>query len=243
MRSSLLTLALTAALLSGCLVEEPTAAQDTESEPQAADAQEPVRSAPVQEDAEAKPAEAASSAPHGTPQRTDSAITTGTDPQTTPGGWARKTVTITNGFGEATLGDLTASISAGSIVVRAADRADYLVEAALETRAATEADAQALMERTHFDHSDVLEGSTLFLEDSVRIEPATSAAPSPVPLPSLIQLNPGQESVRVDLVITVPLTPAIALDADASSGDLTVSDLHGPRLELSTSSGDVGITL
>ena len=243
MRSSLLALLLTAALVSGCVVEEPTA-DDLSS---AAEVQGPVQSSPPEQEPEEQPVSegAAPSAPHGTPQRTDGAVTTGSDPQSYPGAWARQSITITNGFGPATLGDLAASIASGSIVVRAADQGGYVVEATLETRAGTESEAKALLERTHFEHTDVLEGETLFLEDGVRIDPPTGTSPasSPIPIDDLIVLGTTTETVRVDLVITVPLAPAIDLAASASSGDITVSDLHGPALDLSTSSGAIGVTL
>lgn len=241
MRSSLLALILTAALLSGCLVEE-SGTDGTLSTDD--DAQGPAQ-VTAAEQAEQPSSEPAPAQPHGTPQRTDGAITTGTDPQTYPGAWARQSITITNDFGGATLGDLAASISAGSIVVRSADREGYLVEATLESRAGTEAEARAILERAHLEHTDVLDGSTLFLQDSVRVDPASAPAPAPAPIlpPDLITVDAGQTGVRVDLVITVPLAPAIDLDADASSGDVTVSDLHGPRLDVSTSSGSIGVLL
>lgn len=241
MRSPLLALVLTAALLSGCLVEEadPDAASTQSNEASNAD---PAASDPTPADPEpvSEPAEPTPSAPHGTPQRTDSAITTGTDPPSVPGSWARQTITITNGFGEATLGDLAAAISAGSITVLAADRADYLVEAALETRASTEAEARDLLERTHFEHSDVLDGNTLFLDDHIRTDPPVVPNPTPIDLPDI---NIMGTWLRVDLVITVPLAPAIDLAAGASSGDVSVSDLHGPALDLSTSSGSIAADL
>lgn len=244
MRSPLLALLLTAALLSGCVVEEPT----TDGTPSTADeAQPPAQArADPQEPEEQQVSDGTPAQPHGTPERTDGAITTGTDPQSYPGAWARQSIRISNGFGPATLGDLQAAIAAGSIVVRAADQAGYVVEATLETRAGTEADAKAILERTHFDHTDVLEGETLSLEDLVRIDPpsGSSSGPAPIPLPpGLIRVDGNTDSVRVDLVITVPLAPAIDLAASASSGDITVSDLHGPALDLSTSSGDIGVAL
>lgn len=241
MRSTLLTVLLTAALLSGCVVEEPTAeAIDAPGQSQDSDGAD--AGPQGQQDPEAASTPSASSAPHGTPERTDGAITTGTDPQTYPGAWARRSITVTNGFGEATLGDLAASISSGSIVVRAADRADYLVEATLESRAGTEAEAKEILERTQFVHTDVLDGDTLFLEDTITIDPAPAPAPSLIP-DGILVIGGNTPSVRVDLVITVPLAPAIDLDADSSSGDISASDLHGPALDLSTSSGDVGIAL
>ncbi|MEK6975717.1 MAG: DUF4097 family beta strand repeat-containing protein [Candidatus Thermoplasmatota archaeon] len=240
MRSPLLALLLTAALLSGCLVEEADPATDAQGiDP----APSPAGTQPAQQSVDpAKPDEPTPAAPHGTPQRTDSAVTSGTDPQGVPAAWARQSITITNGFGAATLGDLAASISAGSITVRAADRADYLVEATLEARAGTEADARAVLERTHLDHSDTLDGSTLFLEDKVRIDPPASPSPLPLP-PGVLDLNVQEATVRVDLVITVPLAPAIDLAAGASSGDIAASDLHGPRLDLSTSSGAITVNV
>lgn len=238
MRASLLTLLLTAALLSGCVVEDPA----TETTPQ--DAEDGQQQAASSSDQEEPAAQEAPAGPHGTPQRTEGAITTGTDAQSYPGAWARRSITITNDFGGATLGDLAAAISAGSILVRAADRDGYLVEATLESRAGTEAEARAILERAHFEHTDVLDGSTLFLTESVRVDPApASPSPSPVPLPPIVTIGAGSTGVRLDLAITVPLAPAIDLDADASSGDVTASDLHGPRLDVSTSSGEIVATL
>lgn len=238
MRSPMLALLLTAALLSGCLVEAPDAETITPAPQESSSASDPVA-----EEVPVQPASApeAAAGPHGTPQRTDGAVTSGVDSQRVPGAWARQAITISNDFGGATLGDLQAKVAAGSIVVRAADREGYLVEAALEARAGTEADARALLERTHVEHTDVLDGSTLFLTDGVRVDQAAPAAPGPLP-PGILQVGTPQESVSVSFVITVPLSPAIDLVASAASGDVSASDLHGPRLDMDTSSGDITLT-
>lgn len=234
MRLSLTPILLAAALLlSGCVVEEaPTDATQTSADVEPAAA--PPQQEPVEESAgEDEPAAAA---PHGEPQVNEGAIESGTDPQSLPGAWARQTVTITNDVNGADLVSLVAAVAAGGISVKAEARDGYLVEAILEARGATEAEARDHVERAQVVHEDALEGATLSVRDHVEVEPPVG---TPVPLPPGIHVGLAQPSLSVHFTILVPLGPAVELAADSASGDLSAQDLAGPGVTLASASGDV----
>lgn len=232
MRLSLSPVLLAAALLlSGCVVEEvPTDATEPSQDP--APAADPPQQEPVPE------GEEAATAPHGEPVVTEGAIESGMDLQQVPGAWARQTITVTNDFGGATLGSLWAAIAAGSITIKSEAREGYLVECVLESRAATEADARSQIERAELVHEDALDGATLRLRDHVEVQPPVT---TPLPLPPGVTVNLGDPTLAVHFTIVVPVGPAIELVADAASGDISVEDLAGPLLDVSTASGDVSL--
>lgn len=241
MRSVALALLLAAALLSGCVVEEDPNAQSTDpssgdsgfANAQSEPTQEPVAPEPTEEQQEA---ETVAPAPHGTPQWTNSSITTGSNPQSVPSFWARQDVAVSNGFGDLAVGDLTAMVSAGGILLQVEDRADYLVQATLEVRAPSEEQARDTLERTRLDHQDSVQDGVLVLHDAPVTDPADGLPPTPVPLPVILA---GDVQLIVHMTITLPLPPAVSADLGASSGDLVVNALRGASLEAGTSSGDI----
>lgn len=237
MRLSLTPILLAAALLlSGCVVEQVPETQSTADDPAPAQS-DPPQQEPAPEEA-TDPQEPPAAAPHGEPQVTEGPIESGTGVQQVPGAWARRAVTITNDANGADLMALNAAIAAGSIRVLAQEREGYLVEVIVESRAATEADARAQVERAHVVHEDVLDGSTLRLRDHVEVDPVV--APLPLP-PGVLENGLDEATLAVHFTITVPLGPAVELVAHSASGDLSAEDLAGPRVELSTASGDVSL--
>jgi len=228
---ALATVALAMAALSGCTSNSTT---DAGSEPTPAAFQEPLFAS---EPDQGTPA-GGSGGSHGQPQRDDGQVETGMTPTQVPGAYARQTVTITNDFGGASDGIVVVDASAGAIQVQSADRDGYLVEATLEVRAATEVDARAMLERSHFLHTDDLAGTVLTLTDKVEVDRAADGLPTD----PWVRVGLPQPTLVVTLVITVPVGPAIDLTASAASGGLSVSDVHGPSLDLSTASGSISGT-
>lgn len=238
----LLLSALLAALLSGCVVEEPdtltTADASTQSQGDASSDQAPPPPAPAEDEAEQAVTPAA---PHDAPVWSNGSITTGTDPNQVPGAWARQDVAVTNGFGDLLLGDLSVGIGAGSIKVQVEDRADYQVTASIEVRAASEQEARDLMERTRLEHLDHVEVDTLVLSDRLVTEPAGLPVQPPVPLPPVPSVSLGGTYVSVDIVVLIPLPPAVDGHFSAASGGISVSGLRASVLEADASSGDITI--
>jgi hypothetical protein len=171
---------------------------------------------------------------HGEPQRDDGTVETGmTPPLQLPGlFWARRTVTITNDFGGASLGTVFDGVDAGSITVGTAEGDGYSVEVVLQAQGMTEQDARDALDRMEVTHTDSLEPDGLHLSTVVK----QKGPASPIPGPITFDLgNFGW----AELHVTLPSAPAYDLSADASSGDVEVSDLRGPSVALTTSSGDV----
>lgn len=229
MRRPFASLILVCALLSGCVVEE------VPDRPGVVPANPTSTASPPPSQADAGAAQAQPSpAPHGEPQVTQGPVESGLDPQRVPGAYARQTTTITNGFGAATLADWTADIAAGLIQVQGAERDGYLLEATREVSAATEADARAMLERTHLNHTDQLQEGVVRLTTRVDVDAVPDLVPGIVAGPSVNAMN-----LRVTLQITVPTQVALQLDADTASGDIALQSLQGPKLRASSASGDL----
>lgn len=226
--SALLVAFLAAAALAGCTAQptdldradapaEPAPLQGQQFEGEA-DAGEPAGS-PGQAQA------------HGEPQRVEGPVQTGLDPQRIPGAYARQVVTITNDFGGADRGMVSLSIGAGSIRVLPGDGAGYRIEATLEGRGLTEADAQEQLSRLRLLHTDQLRPDGLVLETKTEQEPQAEVVPG-------IQVGTGGNAWS-DLVVYLPRSPSYGLVADAGSGDIEVQDLRGVSFAASTGSGDI----
>lgn len=169
---------------------------------------------------------------HGSPQRDDGTVESGMQPPLQiPGAWARRTITITNDFGGASLGTVFAGTSAGSITVLPGEGDGYIVEATIEARGLTEQEARDALDRVELTHDDVMEPDGLHLTTVVRERPAQQMLP-------LIAFSYGNWAT-VDLTITLPAGPAYDLTADTSSGEIDVSGLRGPSILLMASSGNI----
>jgi hypothetical protein len=221
---AMLLLALLAASLSGCASNDPAALP----------ADEP--SEGFQNDLFAGEADAGTPAgdagSHGTPQREDGPVETGSEaPLQFPGSYARRTITISNDFGGASLGTLFAGVESGTITVVPGEGEDSTIVAVLEARGATEQEARDALDRVELTHDDLLEADGLHLTTLVRERPAQQVLPG-------VTINVGTWA-QVDLTITLPAGPAYDLTADASSGDIDVSGLRGPMMQFTTSSGSL----
>ena len=240
MRSVALALLLSAALLSGCVAIEDPEAQSLQTDAGDGEGSTVVQDAPPAPPVDdAEEMEATPAGPHGEPQWSNGTITSGTEPNQVPSGWARQEVTVRNGFGELLLGELSVGIPAGAITVQVEDRADYEVRALIEVRAASEEQARDAMERTRLEHADAVDGDTLVLSDRVVTDPVqTLPVDPPVPLPNV---HLGDVQTLTTIVVALPLHPAVDAFLSASSGPVSVSGLRGGTLEADTSSG--GITV
>lgn len=170
---------------------------------------------------------------HGEPQRDDGTVETGmTPPLQLPGlFWARRTVTITNDFGGASLGHVFAGVDSGSIAVGTADGDGYSVEVILQAQGMTEQDARDALDRMEVTHTDSLEPDGLHLSTVVKQKGPSSPVPGP------ITFDLGDYGFA-EMHVTLPAAPAYELSADTSYGEIDVSDLRGPAVQLTTSSGD-----
>lgn len=234
MRALLMMALVASALLSGCVVEEDPTANEASS-PEEAPALEGQQFEAAPNETVTPVAEDEPAPPHGTPQRTDGPITTGTEPSQVPGAWAQRTVTITNDAYGAALVDLDVAIAAGSILIAPTDGDLYEIVAVLEARAATEAQAQQELERVVLEHVDALEGDVLHLGASIGMREEPAPAPG---VPQLVNLDLGS-MVRADIRVLVPVQLAYDATAGAASGDITTHGLRGPGFSFSTASGDI----
>ena len=171
---------------------------------------------------------------HGEPQRDDGTVETGmTPPLQLPGlFWARRTVTLTNDFGGASLGHVFSGVDAGSIAVGTERGDGYTVEVVLQAQGMTEQDARDALDRMEVTHTDSLEPDGLHLSTVVKQKGPSS------PLPVPVGLDLGGYG-WAEMHVTLPDAPAYELSADTSYGEIGVSDLRGPSIQLTTSSGDI----
>lgn len=221
----LLAILLGLAMLSGCLDDETLVPDEA---PQAA-----FPGSQFQGEASAG-VPAGTAQAHGEPDRVESDVETGGNPLLFPGAYARKTVTITNDFGGASLGVLAIGISAGTIAVVPGNGPGYELVAVLTAHAATEQEARTALDRITLSHEDILQPDGLHLTTGVRYEPA------PMPVPFIVL--GGGTWTEAQLTFTVPAGPAYDLWAYASSGDILVEGLRGPSFRLDTSSGAITAT-
>lgn len=224
---ALLALASLAFSLAGCAASNP--ASDLPAEPPQEEFQDALFQGAADEGA---PAGAPAS--HGEPQRDDGTVESGMSPPLQiPSYWARRTVTISNDFGGAAVGHVFDGVDAGSITVATAAGDGYSIEVHLEAQGMTEQDARDALDRMEVAHTDTLEADGLHLTTVVKQRDAVS----PIPLVSIGTGGFGWAEV----LVTLPAAPAYELAADASSGDVSVSDLRGPSVQLTTSSGDISV--
>ncbi|MEA3135862.1 MAG: hypothetical protein QOC71_143 [Thermoplasmata archaeon] len=221
---AMLLMALIAATLAGCASSSDTAALPTEQP------SEGFQTDLFQGDPEAG-VPAGEPGSHGSPQRDDGAVETGMDLQQIPGSWARRTITISNDFGGASLGTVFAGADAGSITVVPGEGDGYSIEATLEGRGLTEQEASDALDRVELTHDDVMEADGLHLTTVVREKPAQQMIPG-------VQIGTGNW-VEVTMTVTLPAGPAYDLTADASFGAIDVSGLRGPSFLLTVSSGSI----
>jgi hypothetical protein len=169
---------------------------------------------------------------HGEPRREDGPVEAGmTPPLQFPGMfWARQLVTISNGFGGAALGHAFFGIDAGHVSIETAEGDGYSIEILSESYGMTEQEARDALGRVEVAHTDDLQADGLHLSTVVR-----QADPSS-PLPFVFV---GSSHAWVEVRVTLPESPAYELSADASSGEVSVSGVRGPSIQLTTSSGDV----
>ncbi|MHB1262104.1 MAG: DUF4097 family beta strand repeat-containing protein [Thermoplasmatota archaeon] len=220
-----LLLALVAASLSGCASSTDPLAVPTE-EPSEGFQTDLFESDPDQGTPAGEPGS------HGEPQRDDGTVESGMDPALQiPGAWARRTITISNDFGGASLGTVFAGLDAGSITVLPGEGDSYSIEATLEANGLTEQEARDALDRVELSHDDVMEPDGLHLNTVVREKPAQQMIP-------LISIGTGNW-VTVSLTVTLPAGPAYDLTADAAFGELDVSGLRGPSFLLTVSSGSI----
>jgi hypothetical protein len=217
-------LALLAATLSGCTsTSEPS---DLAEEPSEGFRTELFQGAPD----EGTPAGDAGS--HGSPQRDDGEVESGMSSGLQfPGAYARRTISISNDFGGASLGTVFLGAEAGSITILSGEGDGYSIEATLEASGFTEQEAREALDRIELSHDDVMESDGLHLTTVVRERPAQQMLPG-------LQISTGGWS-WVDLTVTLPSNPAYDLTADTSFGDLSVGSLRGPSFLLTTSSGSI----
>ena len=225
MRPFLAVASLAALLMAGCTSTHGPAAP---AEATPAEFQQPVF-----EGAADHGTPAGSPSAHGSPQRDDGSVETGTTPTQVPGAYAKRTVTISNDFGGAALGTVFVGLSGGSIEVAPGDGPGYTIVATLEAHALTEQDARDALDRLELTHTDQMEADGLHLTTVVKEKPA----PQPIPLVQIGDATWTEANVKV----TLPAGPAYDLGADASSGDVKVTGLRGPGFNLSASSGDVDV--
>lgn len=220
-----LLLALAAASLSGC-----TAPSDPDAVPT-----EPLPAGFQTELFEGDPSQgtpAGEAGAHGEPQRDDGAVESGMSPPLQiPAAWARRTITISNDFGGASLGTVFAGVDAGSITILPGEGDSYSIEATIEATGLTEQEARDTLDRIELTHDDVMEPDGLHLNTVVREKPAQQMLP-------FIVIGAGSWAT-VSLTITLPQGPAYDLTADASFGELDVSGLRGPSFLLAVSSGHI----
>lgn len=171
---------------------------------------------------------------HGEPQREDGPVEAGMSPPVqVPTFWARQTITISNDFGGAAMGHAFFGVDSGGITIETAEGDGYSIEVLLESHGMTEQDARDALARIEVAHTDALEDDGLHLSTVVKQLPAAS------PLPFVVV--GGGSFAWAELRVTLPAAPAYELGADTSSGEVSVSDLRGPALQLTTSSGDVSV--
>lgn len=227
MRSLLAILALAALAISmaGCTTS--TAPTELADQPDQESFQDSLFAGPADQGA---PAGQASG--HGEPQRDDGTVESGMSPPLqVPTFWARRTVTITNDFGGASLGHAFFGADAGSIAVATEAGDAYTVEVSLEAQGLTEQDARDALDRIEVTHTDALQDDGLHLSTVVKQrDPA-----SPIPFVSV----GGGSFAWADVKVTLPAAPAYELAADTSYGEVSVSDLRGPAVQLTTSSGGI----
>jgi hypothetical protein len=220
-----LLMALLAASLSGCTSSTDTPT-DLSEEPSKGFRTELFQGDPDQ----GTPAGEAGS--HGSPERDDGEVESGmSSGLQLAGAYARRTVTIANDFGGASLGTVFIGAEAGSITILPGEGDGYAIEAAIEATGLTEQEARDTLDRIDVTHDDVMEADGLHLTTVVRERPAQQMLPG-------LQVSLGSW-VRVDLTVTLPSGPAYDLTADTSFGDLTVGSLRGPSFLLATSSGSI----
>jgi hypothetical protein len=171
--------------------------------------------------------------PHGEPVREDGSVESGMASLQVPGAWARRTVTLTNGFDGAAKATVQAALSAGGIQVQPGDGDGYRIEILLEARGATEQQARDNLARFVVDHVDTMEAGGLQLSTVVRQEPAPQVVPG-------LTLGLGSGGWATMLVV-LPAGPAYDLAVETASGDISVHDLRGPAFTLASSSGDLDV--
>jgi DUF4097 and DUF4098 domain-containing protein YvlB len=171
---------------------------------------------------------------HGEPTRDDGAVETGMNPLQGPGAWARRTVTLTNGFDGASFASVFAGVPAGSIQVAPIQGDGYRIEVRLEARGFTEQQARDNLDRLVVEHTDTMDSEGLHVATVVRY------TPDPALIPGLT-ISLGSFG-RADVVVSLPAGPAYDLGADTSSGDIAVDGLRGPAFTMSASSGDIALS-
>jgi hypothetical protein len=171
---------------------------------------------------------------HGEPQRDDGTVETGmTPPLQLPGlFWARRTITIANDFGGASLGHVFAGVDAGAITVETADADGYSIEVVVQAQGLTEQDARDGLDRVEVTHTDTLEADGLHLSTVAKQRDPAS------PLPLVVV---DGDFAWAEMHIVLPAAPAYELGADTSYGEISVTGLRGPSLRLTTSSGGISV--
>ena len=214
MLARLATTLLLIALLSGCVesADPGTDSVDPGSPPagtsQTASSNEP-----------AKADEASPGSAHGSPSRAESAVTVSRDGTKFV---ARKTVTLSNGFGGATQATVGLKTVNGDVDAADWTQSGYRTVASLSARADTEQQARDNLARLDVVHTDKLASGRLTLS-------------------TLIQFPPNVQGLAGDLAASLPAKPSYILSLESTNGDLDVDGLGGSSVSARTTNGGIGL--
>ena len=165
---------------------------------------------------------AGSASDHGTPDRTEGAVTV----QQENGAFvARQTVTLSNDFGAASQATVHLTTGAGGVTTRAWSEGGYRTVVLLMARADTESQARTWLDRLSVTHTDRLTGDGLALATEVNFP----------------EDRPNDVNLAGTITATLPEEPSYAIELDAGSGGAVSTGLSGPSIDADTGSGGISI--
>lgn len=167
---------------------------------------------------------------HGTPQRSDGAVTIGTQ-----GGMvtASRLVTVVNDFGGASAAQIDLGTPNGGVIACPRSGGGYGLKLMLQSRAPTEADARRGLDSITVNHTDTLAGTTLRLGTTVQFNSLASGGVGGVGATP----DPGNIQRSASMVGGLPPSASYALTATGANGDARASGLSGSSAKLSTTNG------